>query len=39
MKIKLKKNVNPFKYSKFGKVWRIKDDADIPKEVFDRLKN
>ena len=39
MKVKLKKGVKPFRYPKFGKVWRIKDGAKITEKVFDRLKH
>ena len=39
MKVKLKKGIKPFKYPKFGKVWRIKDGVNIPDKVFDRLKS
>lgn len=39
MKIQLIKGVKPFLYPKLGKVWQIKDNANIPKEIFDKLKS
>ena len=39
MKIKLKQGVKPFRIVTLGKEWRIPKVNDIPKELYDKIKD